>query len=339
MKKIFSTLFILFVVFIQCYAVPDLSYWSVYSNYLQNGKIKCYSGGPSGFIATTTFSRGMTGSSYEEVKIECLLVINNGGVETPISSVITVTSNNFLSAFGTPTYNAIVDINAEIPESKIGGTVQLKWRYWQYDYTPEPIWRNYQYSGTTYQTINVSTNPGVSLELPAAWKSRAILMPSSYSPPVASSTINTSPNAVLSTRNGNTTIYSGNGLYRLVMQDDGNLVLYNSSGTGLWHSATYTSDNSYYYELIFQTDANLVIRRYHKVSGAASDIWSSKTNPPPTSTDASNAIYAYLALQDDGNLAMYWHHPQTISGSGYYSLEYSTKTHGGQMSPIPGKFF
>ncbi len=158
MKKIFSTLFILFVAFIQCYAVPGLSYWSVYSNYLQNGKIKCYSGGPSGFVASATFSRGMTGTSYEDVKIECFLVINNSGVETPISNVITVTNNNYLNA-STPSYNAIIDINAEIPESKIGGTVQLKWRYWQYDYTPAPIWRNYQYSGTTYQTINLSAIP------------------------------------------------------------------------------------------------------------------------------------------------------------------------------------
>jgi hypothetical protein len=81
---------------------------------------------------------------------------------------------------------------------------------------------------------------------------------------------------------------SPDGHYDLLMQSDGNLVLYTAGGRALWSSKTggQTGDQA-----VMQTDGNLVL--YDASSQA---IWS---------TNTSGADCAHLTLQDDGNLVLY----------------------------------
>lgn len=80
---------------------------------------------------------------------------------------------------------------------------------------------------------------------------------------------------------------SGNVQYALIMQADGNLVLYSGSGA-LWASNTSGNPGAY---LGVQSDGNIVI---YNASGQA--IWATNTNGQSTS---------YLVIQTDGNLVAY----------------------------------
>ncbi|WP_272148354.1 protease pro-enzyme activation domain-containing protein [Burkholderia cepacia] len=85
-------------------------------------------------------------------------------------------------------------------------------------------------------------------------------------------------------------VYSASQSHRLVMQDDGNLVLYNTTnGAAVWNSATNGNAGAY---AVFQTDGNFVI---YSTSGNA--LWFSSTNG--TSYGQS------LVIQDDGNMVIY----------------------------------
>src|SRR4051812_17766788 len=83
-------------------------------------------------------------------------------------------------------------------------------------------------------------------------------------------------------------ISSKNGNYDLVMQDDGNLVLYrDSDDLALWASGTNGAAVS---QVIMQNDGNLVIYGYN------APLWASNTSGHPGS---------YLSVQDDGNVVIY----------------------------------
>ncbi|MFD8480265.1 glycoside hydrolase domain-containing protein [Kitasatospora sp. NPDC059673] len=78
---------------------------------------------------------------------------------------------------------------------------------------------------------------------------------------------------------------------RMVMQDDGNLVLYRRSDNSvLWTSYTYNNPGAY---LFMQPDGNLVIYKAGTTTGA---LWQSSTYSNPG---------AYGLLQDDGNFVVY----------------------------------
>lgn len=81
---------------------------------------------------------------------------------------------------------------------------------------------------------------------------------------------------------------SKDGRYKLVLQGDGNLVLYASGKGALWSTRTNRSKASC---LVMQGDGNLVLYRY-----GGGVLWSSKTNGHGTSR---------LKLQSDGNLVIY----------------------------------
>lgn len=87
----------------------------------------------------------------------------------------------------------------------------------------------------------------------------------------------------------NVPLYSDDGVFRCVLQDDGNLVVYDNQNRALWASGTNGQAVS---QCIMQTDGNLVIYGYYN------PIWASGTN-------GNN--YSYLDMQDDGNLVIY--HP------------------------------
>jgi hypothetical protein len=63
---------------------------------------------------------------------------------------------------------------------------------------------------------------------------------------------------------------AGTGASDAVMQDDGNFVLYTSSGTAVWSTATAGSGCGTY--LAVQTDGNMVV-----YNGAGTSLWSTGT--------------------------------------------------------------
>jgi hypothetical protein len=83
-------------------------------------------------------------------------------------------------------------------------------------------------------------------------------------------------------------LQSPNGKYKLVMQSDGNLVLYALGSDPVWSSKTYGSPAAF---ADFQADGNLVIY----------DL----TSKPIWSTGTAGRGGHLLAMQDDGNLVMY----------------------------------
>ena len=85
------------------------------------------------------------------------------------------------------------------------------------------------------------------------------------------------------------TLKSDNMLNTLIMQTDGNAVLYNSQSQPLW--STNTGGLIEPGDFIMQTDGNLVL---YDTSGQPH--WASKTQGNPS---------AFLNVQDDGNLVVY----------------------------------
>jgi hypothetical protein len=81
---------------------------------------------------------------------------------------------------------------------------------------------------------------------------------------------------------------SPQGQYELVMQDDGNLVLYNL--VPIWASDTIAPNT----RAVMQSDGNFVV-----YSGEQS-IWATGTEGHPR---------AEVKVQDDGNLVLYWTQP------------------------------
>jgi hypothetical protein len=110
-------------------------------------------------------------------------------------------------------------------------------------------------------------------------------------PPSGSPTAPPPPSPPPSTLGSGQTLQPGsrlespNGAYRLVMQGDGNLVLYKGS-SALWSSATGAAGS----RAVMQGDGNLVV-----YSGSTAK-WSSQTDQYTGAT---------LSVQDDGNLVIY----------------------------------
>jgi hypothetical protein len=85
----------------------------------------------------------------------------------------------------------------------------------------------------------------------------------------------------------NDEVKSCDGRFDLIMQDDGNLVMYEGK-TALWATGTNGKGG---YAMWMQADGNLVV-----YTSAAAPIWDSKTNGDDG---------AYLAVQNDGNVVIY----------------------------------
>ncbi|MDH6112728.1 hypothetical protein P3T36_007619 [Kitasatospora sp. MAP12-15] len=83
-------------------------------------------------------------------------------------------------------------------------------------------------------------------------------------------------------------------LTKLIMQADGNLVIYRKSdGVPIWSTQTNNNRGDY---AIMQTDGNLVVYKAGGSSSTGGALWDSKTYYNPG---------AYLVMQDDGNLVIY----------------------------------
>ena len=85
-------------------------------------------------------------------------------------------------------------------------------------------------------------------------------------------------------------LVSTNGEYRLSMQTDGNLVIYDASNKALWNTKTQGTDAA---KLIMQADGNLVL-----YSDSSKPKWHTQTY-----NRANQGVYAQM--QDDGNFVLY----------------------------------
>jgi hypothetical protein len=83
-------------------------------------------------------------------------------------------------------------------------------------------------------------------------------------------------------------LWSQNGLFQLLLQQDGNLVLYRQDGVALWQSGTAGQPSQY---ALMQNDGNFVIY------GPYGAIWQSGT---------AGYAGAGLLMQDDGNVVIYF---------------------------------
>jgi len=86
-------------------------------------------------------------------------------------------------------------------------------------------------------------------------------------------------------------ISSPNKHYKLLMQADGNLVLYKHDTQAIWATNT-DGKGSAPYRVLNQSDGNFVVYDHHDKA-----LWASNTNGKSTNQ--------FVALQDDGNLVMY----------------------------------
>jgi hypothetical protein len=84
------------------------------------------------------------------------------------------------------------------------------------------------------------------------------------------------------------TMYDNSGTVRLVMQLDGNLVIYNSANAAVWSSNTFGNNGA---RLVMQGDGNLVIYRTNNTAA-----WSSNT---------FGHTGAYATIQGDTNFVVY----------------------------------
>ncbi|NVJ59386.1 MAG: metallophosphoesterase [Gammaproteobacteria bacterium] len=103
-------------------------------------------------------------------------------------------------------------------------------------------------------------------------------------------------------------IISNNGEYRLVMQQDGNLVIYNQQGQAIWSSNTVGSGAD---RLVYQSDGNLVIYAGNQA------VWSSGTGGVNSTR---------LVIKNDGTLVMRNGDNEVWSSSGTPPTDGETKT-------------
>lgn len=136
--------------------------------------------------------------------------------------------------------------------------------------------------------------------------------------PKTSTNINSKNNNALKTSSYPSTLYNGqhlyknqrlvsqNGVYTLVHQGDGNVVLYKNNSTALWaSSSTYGKDTN---RLTLQYDGNLIITTNNgnviwstnTQEGYRSDCWFWNVNCSRYFTKGK-----YLVMQNDGNLVLY----------------------------------
>lgn len=99
-------------------------------------------------------------------------------------------------------------------------------------------------------------------------------------------------------------LQSQNGQYTFVLQQDGNLVLYDANQRALWSSRT---DGRAVSQAIMQTDGNFVIYGY------PGPIWASNTN---------GWYNAYLIVQNDGNVVIYGHKAAWATGTNRVFYDY-----------------
>jgi hypothetical protein len=88
-------------------------------------------------------------------------------------------------------------------------------------------------------------------------------------------------------------LWSSTNNHQLIMQTDGNLVIYDQGGQPIWASNTRGSGGV---RAIMQTDGNFVIYKSYTSSSPSEAVWASGTYGHPG---------AWITMQNDGNLVIY----------------------------------
>ncbi len=104
---------------------------------------------------------------------------------------------------------------------------------------------------------------------------------------------------------------SNNGLARLVMQYDGNLVLYDGNWNPIWHASTHGHPGAF---AVFQTDGNLVVYSWNGVP--LYNIFDISRSPHALRIPHPGGYAGFLSIEDSGNMiafagdirwTKYWH--------------------------------
>merc|ERR1711924_49541 len=123
----------------------------------------------------------------------------------------------------------------------------------------------------------------------------------------------------------NGSLYSESGEYRMTMQGDGNLVLYNSNDEPLWASGT---NGDYGAHCILQKDGHFLIYTLDEDGRCSCNpddcIW--KTD---IYGDEHDFKHGWVEMQDDGNFVQYNKHGTPL---------WCTRTDGGQQGSREGGF-
>lgn len=148
----------------------------------------------------------------------------------------------------------------------------------------------------TVKTFIVSTAAMLGV-LYATPSSACITGPYAGTPPISyTGTVNASQNVHLGPES---TIYSTNGVYKLVFEKTGNLALYKNGTQLQWSSNSKNCIPTPYvaFAARFQSDGNLVVY-WHLQSNPLQliPVWSTNTHGNPNST---------LVVQNDGNVVIY----------------------------------
>lgn len=98
-------------------------------------------------------------------------------------------------------------------------------------------------------------------------------------------------------------VWSGTRNHQLIMQTDGNLVIYDDAGEAIWASGTRGSGGV---RAVMQTDGNFVIYRSRTSMAPSEAVWSSATYGNPG---------AWITMQNDGNLVIYTQSGQPLWAS------------------------
>lgn len=155
------------------------------------------------------------------------------------------------------------------------------------------------YTGTNYFDANDNTVGSLALDVCGKRLSSCAVRfgkASNFSTAGTTNTLNAGSQLLGSSQQK---LVASNGWYQLIMQSDGNLVIYDKAGTPRWSTVTSISFGNA--KVIMQNDGNLVL---YRVSDGT-PFWASNTG----GSGANRAV-----LQDDGNLVLY-----TASGAGVWA--------------------
>lgn len=306
--KIFSiSLLILLAISISAMAT-NVSGWKAASGNLVQGKIYLASTGTTSVTFTVYFydSYGSTGVSTPPLTFFLGSFLNGtSGAYNKLTPTYTVTDADANgNTYFTKTYTVSID------PTKVGSLkIDLFWG----DNSAFP----YLFIASGYQVTNSSTViTGEAVFNRYSTTGNVTLF--------SGTVLSTNDNVPLLTVNQ--ALYSQNGAYQLILQSDGNLVLYRvADHVVMWTSDTNGTSVQY---VFFQSDGNLVL-----TSDAAHSnvIWAANIYAISGFGPAANAKYV---LQDDGNLVMMIDSKYTnIPLPGYYTVLGDTGSGNNSVSP------
>lgn len=352
-KYLLSTLYV-FLIFIcnSCCFAASLNSFAVQPQFLTSGKVNVINN-PQNILVDISIMRGFipNTTTYESVNWTVTVVVldNNSGNQTLISAPLTITSSDFSGALCSKTISAQVPVNKYNAftynqfVTPYNSTVYL--RYSPYNFSTSttsppqlstvsyPVALNYVGSG---YDPNPGFNGGIvspvfdGIAVPFPSNQETILLNGhiigytafDWSRLDHAAVNDNIPGTVINFSDVNPllkqgqSIFSPNGLFRLTLQTDGNLVLYQENGTSETSRWSTLTNNKPGLNLFYQSDGHLVL--YNGSTETSPSVWySNRYDHGGSMTRYAHAgevmAYPYYKLQDDGNLVFYWPTGQQLS--------------------------